>query len=292
MSTQITTAFVQQFSSNVQLLSQQMGSLLRGSVSEESVTGEKAFFDQVGQAAAVKRTSRHSDTPIVDTPHSRRMVTMDSYEWADLVDDADKVRLLIDPTSAYARTAAAAIGRAMDDAIIAAAIGTAKTGKSGSTSTTLPSAQQIAHGSTDLTIEKLIEAKQKLDVNSVDPSIPRYIVVSPFQIQRLLNETAVTSSDFNTVKALVRGEVDTFMGFKFIVSNRLAKSGNNRTCFAFAEDGLKLAVGKDVMARIEERADKSYSTQVYYCATFGATRMEEDKVVEITCDESESFTFG
>ena len=292
MSTQITTAFVQQFSSNVQLLSQQMGSLLRGSVSEESVTGEKAFFDQVGQAAAVKRTSRHSDTPIVDTPHSRRMVTMDSYEWADLIDDADKVRLLIDPTSAYARTAAAAMGRAMDDAIIAAATGTAKTGKSGSTSTTLPSAQQIAAGGTDLTIEKLIEAKQKLDVNSVDPSIARYICVSPFQIQRLLNETAVTSSDFNTVKALVRGEVDTFMGFKFIVSNRLAKSGNDRTCFAWAEDGMKLAVGKDVMARIEERADKSYSTQVYYCATFGATRMEEDKVVQITCDESESYTFG
>lgn len=292
MSTQITTAFVQQFSSNVQLLSQQMGSLLRGSVSEESVTGEKAFFDQVGQSAAVKRTSRHSDTPILDTPHSRRMVTMDSYEWADLIDDADKVRMLIDPTSAYARTAAAAMGRAMDDSIIAAATGTAKTGKSGSTSTSLPSAQQIANGSVDLTIEKLIEAKQKLDVNSVDPSISRYLVCSPFQIQRLLNETAVTSSDFNTVKALVRGEVDTFMGFKFIVSNRLAKAGNIRTCFAWAEDGVKLAVGKDVMARIEERADKSFSTQVYYCATFGATRMEEEKVVQIDCDESESYTFG
>ena len=292
MSTQITTAFVQQFSSNVQLLSQQMGSLLRGSVSEESVTGEKAFFDQVGQSAAVKRTSRHSDTPILDTPHSRRMVTMDSYEWADLIDDADKVRLLIDPTSAYARTAAAAMGRAMDDSIIAAATGTAKTGKSGSTSTALPSAQQIANGSADLTIEKLIEAKQKLDVNSVDPRISRYICVSPFQIQRLLNETAVTSSDFNTVKALVRGEVDTFMGFKFIVSNRLAKAGNIRTCFAWAEDGMKLAVGKDVMARIEERADKSFSTQVYYCATFGATRMEEEKIIQIDCDESESYTFG
>lgn len=292
MSTQITTAFVQQFSSNVQLLSQQMGSLLRGSVSEESVTGEKAFFDQVGQSAAIKRTSRHSDTPILDTPHSRRMVTMDSYEWADLIDDADKVRLLIDPTSAYARTAAAAMGRAMDDSIIAAATGTAKTGKSGSTSTSLPSAQQIANGSVDLTIEKLIEAKQKLDVNSVDPSIARYLVCSPFQIQRLLNETAVTSSDFNTVKALVRGEVDTFMGFKFIVSNRLSKAGNIRTCFAWAEDGMKLAVGKDVMARIEERADKSFSTQVYYCATFGATRMEEEKVVQIDCDESESYTFG
>jgi hypothetical protein len=269
-----------------------MGSLLRGSVSEESVTGEKAFFDQVGQSAAVKRTSRHSDTPILDTPHSRRMVTMDSYEWADLIDDADKVRLLIDPTSAYARTAAAAMGRAMDDSIIAAATGVAKTGKSGSTSTSLPAAQQIANGSTDLTIEKLIEAKQKLDVQSVDPSIARYIVVSPFQIQRLLNETAVTSSDFNTVKALVRGEVDTFMGFKFIVSNRLSKTGDIRTCFAYAEDGIKLAVGKDVMARIEERADKSFSTQVYYCATFGATRMEEEKIVQIDCDETESYTFG
>lgn len=53
MSTQITTAFVNQFSANVQMLSQQMGSLLRSAVDEESVTGEKAFFDQVGSVAAV-----------------------------------------------------------------------------------------------------------------------------------------------------------------------------------------------------------------------------------------------
>ncbi len=285
MSTQITTAFVQQFSSNVQLLSQQMGSLLRGSVSEESVTGEKAFFDQVGSSAAVKRTSRHSDTPVVDTPHSRRMVTMDTYEWADLIDDADKVRMLIDPTSAYARTAAAAMGRAMDDAIITAATGVAKTGKSGATSTSLPAAQQIAAGGADLTLAKLIEAKKKLDLNSVDPSINRYIAVGPNQIESLLNNTTVTSSDFNTVKALVQGEIDTFLGFKFIVTNRLSLSGSDRSCFAWAEDGIKLAMGKDVMARIEERADKSFSTQVYYCSTFGATRMEEDKVVEIICGE-------
>jgi hypothetical protein len=294
MSTQITTAFVQQFSSNVQLLSQQMGSRLRGMVSEEAVVGEKAFFDQVGAAAAVKRTTRHGDTPLVETPHSRRMVTMDSYEWADLIDDADKVRMLIDPTSAYARTAAAAIGRAMDDAIIAAALGTAKTGKSGTTSTSFLSSNVIAGSSVDMTIEKLIKAKSLLDQSDVDPSIPRYICVSPRQIEALLNTTAVTSSDFNTVKALVQGDIDTFMGFRFIVSNRLAlDSGTNvRSCFAWAEDGIKLAVGKDVMARIEERADKSYATQVYYCATFGATRMEEEKVVKIDCDEDETLSFG
>ena len=286
MSAQITTAFSQQFSTNVQLLSQQRGSILRGGVSEESVTGEKAFFDQVGAAAAVKRTSRHGDTPVVETPHSRRMVTMDSYEWADLIDDADKVKMLIDPTSTYAQAAAAAMGRAMDDAIITAATGTAKTGKSGSTSTSMLSANQIANGSADLTVAKLIQAKKILDNGSVDPSIPRHIAVGPDQIEALLNTTSVTSSDFNTVKALVQGEVNTFMGFTFHMSTRLGKSGNIRTCFAWAEDGIKLAVGKDVMSRIDERSDKSYSTQVYYCATFGATRMEEAKVVQIDCDES------
>jgi len=286
MSTQITTAFSQQFSTNVQLLSQQTGSILRGGVSEESVTGEKAFFDQVGAAAAVKRTSRHQDTPMVDTPHSRRMVTMDAYEWADLIDDADKVQMLIDPTSTYARAAAAAMGRAMDDAIIAAATGTSLTGKAGASSTTMLADNQIANGSADMSVSKLIEAKKILDLGSVDPSIPRHIALGPDQIEALLNTTSVTSSDFNTVKALVQGEINTFMGFQFHVTTRLAKSGNIRTCFAWAEDGIKLAVGKDVTSRIDERSDKSYSTQVYYCAQFGATRMAEEKVVQIDCDES------
>jgi|TARA_Y100000361_G_C11100598_1_gene311679 hypothetical protein len=69
MSTQVNTAFVNQFSANVSMLSQQMGSLLRGAVDVESVTGEKAFFDQIGEAAAVARTSRHGDTPLVETPY-------------------------------------------------------------------------------------------------------------------------------------------------------------------------------------------------------------------------------
>ena len=286
MSSQITTAFVNQYSSNIQMLSQQMGSLLRGAVDVESVNGEKAFFDQVGSAAAVLRTTRHADTPLIDTPHSRRMVTMSDYEYADLIDDQDKVRLLVDPTSTYARAAAAAMGRAMDDVIIAAAIGTAKTGKDGSTSTALPSGQKVVHGSASLTIAKLLSAKEILDEGSVDPSIPRYIVCAPKQITSLLGTTQVTSSDFNTVKALAQGQMDTFSGFKFIVSNRLTTdSDGNRAVIAFAGDGLKLAMGKEPTARIDERSDKSYATQVYYCQTIGATRMEEAKVVEIACSE-------
>ena len=286
MSTQITTAFVNQFSSNVSMLSQQMGSLLRPAVDVESVTGEKAFFDQVGEAAAVARTSRHQDTPLVTPPHSRRQVSLTTFEWADLIDDSDKVRMLIDPTSSYARAAAAAIGRAMDDEIIDALGGDAKTGKDGSTTTSFPAGQKIAVGGAGLTIAKLVSAKKLLDANDVDPSVKRYIVVSPEQIEDLLNSTTVTSSDFNTVKALVQGDINTFVGFEFIVSNRLKVDGSsNRLVYAFAQDGIKLAVGKDVMARIEERADKSFSTQIYYCASFGSTRMEEDKVVEIACSE-------
>lgn len=99
MSNQITTAFVQQYSNNVQMLSQQKGSLLRNAVDVESVVGKNAFFDQVGKATAVKRVSRHADTPQIDTPHSRRRVTLVDYEYADLIDNQDKVRMLIDPTS-------------------------------------------------------------------------------------------------------------------------------------------------------------------------------------------------
>ena len=285
MSTQITTAFVQQYSSNVQMLSQQMGSLLRDSVDTETVNGDKAFFEQVGSAAASARTSRHADTPLMNTPHARRMVTLTDYEYADLIDDQDKLRMLISPESTYARAAAAAIGRSMDDVIIAAMGGTSYTGTTGSTSTALPAASKIAHGSAGLTIAKLVTAKKKLDEQSVDPSIQRYIVVSPEQIEDLLNSTTVTSADFNTVKALVQGDIDTFVGFKFITSNRLTDDGTSRLCYAFAQDGVKLAMGKEPTAKIDERSDKSYATQVYYCSSFGATRMEEVTVVEFACNE-------
>ena len=285
MSTQITTAFVNQFSANVAMLSQQMGSKLRSAVDVESVTGEKAYFDQVGSVAAVARASRHQDTPLLETPHSRRQVSLTTYEWADLVDDSDRVRMLADPTSSYARAAAAAMGRAQDDVIITAMGGTAKTGKEGATSTTFTAGQKIVHGSAGLTIAKLVSAKKLLDANDVDPSIKRYIVVSPEQIEDLLNNTTVTSSDYNVVKALSQGDISSFVGFEFIVSNRLKDDGTSRLCYAWAQDGMKMAIGKDVMAKIDERADKSYSTQVYYCATFGATRMEENKIVEIACNE-------
>ena len=284
MSSQITTAFVQQYSANIQMLSQQMGSLLRDKVRVESVVGKNAFFDQVGSVTAVLKTSRHSDTPQIDTPHSRRRVSLADYEFADLIDQQDKVRLLIDPTSSYAQAAAMAMGRAMDDVIITAALGTAFTGETGTGTESVQTG--VVKGTTGLTVAKLISAKDLLDKADVDPSIPRHVMCGPEQLGNLLGDSEVTSSDFNTVKALVQGELDTYLGFKFTVTNRLPKTGNDRTCIAYAEDGLLLGIVKDISARIDERADKSYATQVYYCQSIGATRMESAKVVPIVAIEA------
>lgn len=309
MSSEITTAFVQQYNSNVFHLSQQKGSRLRKAVRVESQKSNAQFYDRIGSVTAQLKVGRHSSTPQLDTPHSRRRVTLDDYEWADLVDNQDKIRMLIDPTSEYALAASWAMGRAMDDVIIAALGGTAYSGVNGATSVDLANSNKLgAHtGSalSDLNVKTLRAAKRYLDSAEVDPSIKRYLVCSAKQIESMLGQTEVTNADYNTVKALVQGEVNTFMGFEFISLERLstqtaalscststgaAGSGSSvvgaRQAYAFAQDGVLLAIGEESKAKISERADKSYATQVYNCMSIGATRMEENKVVQVLCTES------
>lgn len=323
MSSQISTAFVQQYSANIYILSQQKGSRLRPYVRQESQKGKTAYYDQIGAVNAVKKVGRHSDTPLLDTPHSRRAVTMNDYEWADMIDDQDKIRTLIDPTNSYAMAAMWAIGRSMDDEIIAAALGTAKTGEDGATSVILPATQYVGAVITqaspyngvvptaalsNLNVETLIRVKSKFGIADTDEDEALHIAVTQSQIDSLLGQVQVTSADYNGVKALVEGKVDTFMGFKFHRIQRLPTAGsggflaavtlatgvvalstgnanNFRRCFAWKESGLLLAVGQDYEGRITERADKSYATQVYARMSCGAVRMEEVKVVAILCQE-------
>lgn len=312
MSQQITEAFVQQYNSNVYMLSQQKGSMLQAAVRNETQKGKSQFFDRIGQVTAVLKSGRHSNTPQIDTPHSRRMVTLSDYEWADLVDDQDKIRTLIDPTSAYAMAAAWAFGRAKDDVIIDASIGSAYSGETGTTPVSHPNSQKYAANDgtnfTDLNVKTLRAVRKILRANDVDKSLKMYIACTSSQIASLLGQTEVTSSDFNTVKALVQGEVNTFMGFEFIEINRLnttagrtisatASTGavgsgssvagaNYRSAFAWAMDGLLMSIGEDYVSKMSERDDKGYAMQVYSRMSIGATRMEEEKVVEIICKES------
>ncbi len=288
MSFQVSTAFVQQYTTNVSLLLQQRGSKLRDAVTVGSYTGKAAkAVEQIGAVTAQARTSRHADTPLISTPHDARWVFPTDYEWADMIDDQDKLRMLIDPTSPYAVNGAYALGRAMDDLIITAALGTSMTGENGSTSTSFATAtQQIAVGGTGLTIAKLRQARRILMGNEVDVAMdPLYIAVTATQLDELLGTTEVTSSDYNTVKTLVSGDIDTFLGFKFIQCERLGTDGSgDRRCIAWAKSGLHLGMWNDITTKISERADKSYATQVYVKGTFGATRTEEKKVVEIICN--------
>ena len=285
----ITEAMVKQFGSNVEMLVQQKGSRLRGAVRVETgVVGEDAFFEQLAETAAVKKTTRNADTPLVKSDHRRRRVSMFDFEWADLVDKQDKLKLIIDPENSYAINAANALGRSIDDELIIAFNASAATGKTGSTSTALPSSQLVLPAATGLTIDKLRSTKEILDAADVDPDEPRFITVAPKQITDLLESTEVTSSDFNTVRALVAGNIDTFMGFKFIMSNRLPANAtaDGRRVFAWAMNGMLLAIAQDITTRVEERADKSFANQVYLAMGIGTTRMQEEKIVEIDCIES------
>ena len=293
MSFNVTTHFVQQYTTNVQLLLQQKGSKLRDAVSVGSYTGKAAkAIEQVGSVEAQKRTVRHGDTPLISTPADARWVFPVDYEWADLIDDQDKLRMLIDPQSSYAQNGAYALGRAMDDEIIASFFGTSKTGENGSTNTSFPAGQQVAvtvgsTGNTGLNIAKLREAKRVLMANEVDiDNDPLFCVISAQQHDDLLNEAQAISLDYNTRPVLVDGKITAFMGFNFIHSERLDVDGSSyRRVAAFAKSGMHLGMWNDISTMISERADKGYATQVYVKGTFGATRTEEKKVVEIKCAE-------
>jgi hypothetical protein len=292
MANDITTAFVKQFGSNLDFLVQQKGSLLRNAVRVETVTGEEAYFDQLGSTAAIKRTTRNSDTPLVKSEHKRRRVSMYDYEWADLIDNSDKLKMLIDPQSDYATNAAWALGRSIDDAIIECFSNTAYAGKAGGTATVFTAANIVSGGATRLTLQKLLDAKAILDNADNDPNEERFIAVTGTQLTDLLNISEIKDADYNTVRALVRGEVDTFLGFKFIVCNRVtfpygltSVAANFRSIPVWCRSGVVLALSKDISTRISERADKSYSTQVYASMGIGATRMEEAKCVQILVTE-------
>ena len=291
MSVQITTAMVEQYKGNVEHLVQQKGSRLRSSVSVETVTGKNAFFEQIGSTAAQLRTSRHADTPRMDTPHARRRVSLEDYDWADLIDSEDRIRLLIDPQGPYATAASNALGRAIDSAIVSAADGTAFTGVAGGTSTSYAAANTVdvqvgvsPAADTGLNVGKLRAAKSVLDSNEAEDE-DRYCIINAKQLQNLLAETEVTSSDFATVKALVSGQVDSFLGFQFIRTELIGTDSNSDHKVLFWQKaGMKLAMGAEPTIKISERADKNHATQVFASMSIGATRMQEELVGYIECD--------
>jgi len=211
---------------------------------------------------------------------------MFDFEVAHLFDNQDQLKMLVDPTSRYVQAASFALGRSMDDSVLDNATGTAYSGKAGGTSETVPSGQQVAHASTGLTLAKLLSAKEILDGNEADPEEPRFCVLTAGQVTDLLNTTEVKNADYNSVRALVNGAVDTFLGFKFIRTQRCnTDSDGNRQVLCYNKSALVLAIAQDIKTDIGIRRDKSNAVQVYASLGIGSTRLEEEKLVEIACTE-------
>lgn len=300
MSFEVTANFVQQYSSNMVMLAQQRMSRLERAVTPIPIVGKRGSYDQVGQSEAVKKTERHGRTPFTPLPHRRRWISLETYQWSDLIDNPDTVRMLVEPSSTYAMAGIAAMNRAKDAAIAAAFFASAATGEDGSTAVTFPSANQVAvndwtygagSGNAGMTISKLISARALMfgyeAVDDLDDqSLPEaYCALTYKQWGELLSTTEVTSRDFSgELAALKEGKIDSFLGFKFIRYEGLPLDGSSyRRIPVWQKQGMALGTGGERKGRITERDDLSYSTQVFWEDNFGAARIEENRVIEIKC---------
>jgi hypothetical protein len=294
MSEQITTALAKQFSRDVEMLAQQTDSVLSGGVRNEPINAEEGLYDQIGAADGNDIVDRHGDTQYAQTPHARRKVIPIPWEWADLIDRPDKVRMLWDPTNPYVKTAVSAANRRKDDHIISALFSTAYEGKTGSTPVSYPTAAthvvpvDLGGSAEGMTVNKAIRARRLLiDLDNDMKSEEFHIAVGGQQLEDMLKEEKATSSDYvGPIKALITGEIDYFLGFFWHVSTRLLTDANDyRRCAAWCKSGMLLAVAEEIKTNIDVLPQKRHSTQVRVEMDMGATRMQEAKVVEIKCDE-------
>ena len=280
------TVYAQAYAQNVmQLAQQKYAKLMPICYMKPNVKAKVFYQDQIGEWSMAAKGGRNVQTPNNDPNMARRMGTMVDYHDARLLDRGDELRMLSDPRSAYTIAAASSLGRQIDTVIALQSIGTANYGETGSSSVTLGTdlvsgISHIAGTPSTLTIARLTLSKQILDLEDVEMD-DRFFVINPYGLQQLLGTTQVTSADFNTVRALVQGQLDTFLGFKFIVSNVLSTSGTVTTCFAMQRYGVCLAMGSEPIVRTDERTDLSYSWQVYYELNIGCVRLEEARVVKV-----------
>lgn len=291
MSSEITTAFVQQYKAGIIHLAQQRFSKLRQYCRLETQTSKADYYDRIGATTIRKRTVRHGDSPFIETPHSRRQLTMEDFDWGDFVDKEDLIRTLNDPTNPYVEAAAMAMARETDQIIYDSFTAAVNTGETGATSLAFAAAGEggtiIVSGGTNLDMDKILEVKETFDDAEVDDMLERVLVVTPDQIKFLLKSTDVKSHDFNTVKALALGQINQFAGFTFqpLSKNIVAKTGDDRECIAFIRNKQILAEGQSATGRISERADKGYSTYAFMRMTAGALRLEGEMVIRVDCDE-------
>lgn len=295
--TQIPEHYPTEFDTNWQHLVQQKMSKVRGMVLVDRVEGKEKSYNQMGPLEMERVTARAQETRITDMSLGKRWLRPYPHDLANIFDEWDDTFLgqIVLPASKGVQGHGFAYNRAVDRTIIEAGLNTAYVGEIGVTPVELPATQQVdvdyvetgSAVNSGLTIAKLRRAKFILDDNDTDDEDPRFLVHSAKQLTDMLRTVEVTSSDYNTIKALVDGKLDTFMGFKFIrVSSKiLPVAADVRSCMAFCRSGITIA-DSGRTTHMDIRADKSHALQIRTVAALGGTRNEEEKVVEIFADES------
>jgi hypothetical protein len=299
MSANLYELFTEQFSTNLELLLQQMGSLLRGKVKEGFHVGKMASpVNQIGAIQMKAPAGRFAPIGRVDASFVRRWVFPREGDIPQLIDSFDELETIVDPKSMYVENAAMATGRAWDDEIISAALGTATTGVDignlgSETWASFSSAYNVAHdfgasATTGMTIAKLIETQRIFMHNHVNlDQDPATLVIGSQQHADLLNQVEVVSTEFNERPPLVDGRVKRFLGFDIVVTERLTVTSSDRYCFAFVKSGMYLGMWRDLTNRVSIREDlSSQPYQLYTMAMYGATRLQPGKVIQILANDA------
>jgi hypothetical protein len=275
------------------MLQQQMGSRLRETVDVDTapvIEGKRTSYDQMDATSMVPVTDRHGKTQVTDDIHLRRWVTYSPAEKASFIDRADLRRVLNNPRNTYVKGHTAAGNRYADDQVIDAFFASANTGEEAGTPVAFPTAtHQIATVAGGLAISQLRDAREILEEyenEEDDGDFKWFIACQAKQRKNLLSTTEVTSQDYNVVKALVDGQVNTFLGLTFKKTQRLNYSSPNRLVPVWVKISMKLAFSQDIRTFMDIMPERRHSVQIRTEIDVGATRMDEAGVVQILANES------
>lgn len=280
MAISISNAFVTLFDTEVKQ-AYQGDAVLRNTVRlRTGVTASTHKFPKIGAGVAQVRVPQSDVTPL-NVTYSQATVTLTDYIAAEYSDIFNQAKVNFDERQELVQVVAKAIGRRSDQMIIDALA---------ASSTSLTVATSIGGAGTNLNMAKLREAARLLNTANV-PAEDRYMLIHASQLASLLSETSVTSSDFNTVKALVQGEIDTFMGFKFNVIGDRSEggltgggSGSTRKVYAYHKMAVGMAESMAIRSEINYIPEKT-SWLVSSMFSAGAIAIDAGGCVDITCTE-------
>lgn len=280
MSISLSNAFVTLFDAEVKQAYQGKAMLVPAVRQRRGVEGSTVKFPKVGKGVATPRVPQTDVTPL-NVGFSSVTLTLSDWNAAEYSDIFSQAKVNFDERQELVQVVANAMGRRQDQLILDALA---------ASGTSLTVANSIGGATTNLNVAKLREAKRLMDKNNVPPE-GRHIVIHGNGLASLLAETSVTSSDFNTVKALVQGDVSTFLGFTFhVLGDRseggLAIDGSlDRTCFAFHNMAVGYGEGIGMRTEINYIPEKT-SWLVNEVFSAGAITIDAEGIVQITCRES------